>query len=581
MEVSDGARRRLKRLALIEKGLPEGEGGWRGAEAGQVVEEYFVALEAVLGELNEAQIGSLKLIPRSWVLVLRPYIEAAAAQCDPELIALALKIYRKCDEDERCGAVKVHAAIHGRVELYAADARLHLLAGLQRAEGREPRLLEMFLRLCFCRGWFYDALRVGALLLDPAERGRLHGSLGPGDAGDPLDSLVRITLFGDLHCKAILHNLRRHLCQATRLKPVEDIARLLYSLGFALCYRGAHAATIHLYKVFLTALPSSSGLGSVSAFWALLFIKSAQGEEEEGRGVAEVKLATWVLVSGSLNSACWTDEGRGARLALALEGKLSLERQLSYAPAGAECSAVAIGLLRRSPSLWPYLRFDGEAFVLGPRLLSTGVSGVSPQDGNATEPAHRHTGPPPLTEESAIEQMRQEIDRLRLEKDALSQAVAQSKADILSPVYILDTNILIDHLAFLDGLLQRQPVRIAIPSFVLIELDGLIKSPRQGKSAETVAKYLDRVDPAALRGSLHGINAEGRLTRFISHPPGQRDLFPRSAEICSIDEAILYSAKRNGHAVLVSDDLNLRLKAQAMQVQVLPWGPFHQQFRDL
>lgn len=576
------ARRLLKRLALIEKRLPEGEARWREAEAEKVVEEYLVALEAVLGELNEVQIESLKLIPRSWGLVLRPYIEAAGVQYNPKLIALALQIYLKCGEVDRCEMVKVHVAIHGRAKLYAAEARLHLLAGLGHAERKEPRLLEMFLKLCLYHGWFGDALRVGALLLDPVERELLRSSfLGPRDVGgDPLEGLVRIALFDDLRCNTVLEELRQRLCQATRLKPVEEIAALLNSLGFALWYQKAHGAAIFLYETFLTGLPSSSGLGNVLAFWALLFVRSAQREEEEGQGLAQVKLATWVLVSGSLNSACWMEESRGSQLALALEGKLSVDRRLAYAPAGVECSAVAITLLRRSLSLCPYLRFNGEAFVLGPRLLSAGGQG-----GTASTPTHHHakSSSPSIapSEELAIERMRQEIGRLRLEKDTLFQAVAQSKASVLNPVYILDTNILIDHLAFLDGLLQRQPVRIAIPSFVLIELDGLVKSARQGKSAETVANYLDRIDPAALRGGLHGINAEGRLTRFIRHPQGQRDPFPRSAEICNIDEAILHSAKRNGHAILVSDDLNLRLKGQAMQVQVLPWSAFNQQFRDL
>ena len=136
--------------------------------------------------------------------------------------------------------------------------------------------------------------------------------------------------------------------------------------------------------------------------------------------------------------------------------------------------------------------------------------------------------------------------------------------------YILDTNVLIDDP---QSIFRFDEHDVIIPFEVLEELDRLKqRGDRVGQSARETIRNLERlISDGRLSEGLH-LSSGGTLRfDFPTLPAGQRIPFANPYLIEKTDNRIIDLAsackqKYNGNTVLVSKDINARVKAQAMGV---------------
>ncbi|WVN88376.1 uncharacterized protein L203_103582 [Cryptococcus depauperatus CBS 7841] len=152
---------------------------------------------------------------------------------------------------------------------------------------------------------------------------------------------------------------------------------------------------------------------------------------------------------------------------------------------------------------------------------------------------------------------------------------------------IFDTNVVLDSLEMLDGIVQGGQWTIVVPLPVVTELDGLSKDPLVGSSARAAVAFLEqRIRTHALCLKIQ--TTRGNYLSDLLIRTEQRDdignaSFARTMDDRIVDIAVfardhfmdrttlLGMPKPEGQAIralLVSNDRNMRLKAQAEGVDV-------------
>lgn len=169
-----------------------------------------------------------------------------------------------------------------------------------------------------------------------------------------------------------------------------------------------------------------------------------------------------------------------------------------------------------------------------------------------------------------------------------------SKDEHEESMYILDTNILIDHVEALEDIVQVESIALAIPFVVLNEVSGLArqKSSRTGKKALMALSLITKIEDRMIRlkSSVCGLSIDGQtLDALDQHHQRPSERWP--TDVRTTDEAIIRAAVNyrgpssllNLHLTnewsqkrvfIVSDDLALGVMASAFGVPVFTWTRF-------
>ncbi|MBI4655538.1 MAG: PhoH family protein [Elusimicrobia bacterium] len=132
----------------------------------------------------------------------------------------------------------------------------------------------------------------------------------------------------------------------------------------------------------------------------------------------------------------------------------------------------------------------------------------------------------------------------------------------MKKIYILDTNVLIhDPISFM----KFEENTVVIPMSVIEELDTFKSAAdERGKSARIVSRQLDELRN---RGRLNNgvkLDSEGTLKVELDHV----QVLPREFKLQEMDNRILNTAywyqKKKNNVILVTKDINLRLKAEGI-----------------
>ncbi len=140
--------------------------------------------------------------------------------------------------------------------------------------------------------------------------------------------------------------------------------------------------------------------------------------------------------------------------------------------------------------------------------------------------------------------------------------------------YILDTNVLIHDPKAITNFKEND---VILPIYVIEEIDKLKKeSGNKGASARIVARFIDE---ARQKGCLaHGVNLENDIF-FKVETRGDTTELPKSLRSDVVDNRILAIAlflkkqeekkkKEQKNVILVSKDINMRIKADALEIKV-------------
>lgn len=231
--------------------------------------------------------------------------------------------------------------------------------------------------------------------------------------------------------------------------------------------------------------------------------------------------------------------------------------------------------LCRDTSIVEYLTCQRGICTLSPSLLHVDTV-VVPSPENHLVLSKTKTGP--REPEETLDSVIAEISTLKLQRaQLLSTAESTHNAKhtpLLDPaaVYILDTNILLEYHASLDQVLQYHELIFAIPNAVLLELQGLCRGSRRGDVARAVFDFL-AAPRRQSKGCLLRVTSHGALIGLCLEDTAS-ERWPEGEDIRSNDDAILWTVKKTVGAVLLTDDINLSLKAAASKVPVFSWSCF-------
>lgn len=136
----------------------------------------------------------------------------------------------------------------------------------------------------------------------------------------------------------------------------------------------------------------------------------------------------------------------------------------------------------------------------------------------------------------------------------------------MKKMFILDTNVLIhDPLSFT----RFEDNTVIIPISVIEELDRFkVHSDERGRAVRVVSRKLDEL---RVKGKLNkGVQLDNGGTLIVEL--NQENVLPRELSFAEMDNRILNNAwhhlKKKHKVVLVSKDINLRLKAEALGITV-------------
>ncbi len=135
----------------------------------------------------------------------------------------------------------------------------------------------------------------------------------------------------------------------------------------------------------------------------------------------------------------------------------------------------------------------------------------------------------------------------------------------MKKIFILDTNVLIHDVNSLNNF---QDNTVVIPISVIQELDSFkTHADERGKSARVISRRLDELRQTGKLNIGVKLNGEGTLKVDLDHV----QVLPKEFLLQEMDNRILNTAfwyqKKGRRAILVTKDINLRLKAEAVGLE--------------
>src|SRR5437870_12137495 len=139
----------------------------------------------------------------------------------------------------------------------------------------------------------------------------------------------------------------------------------------------------------------------------------------------------------------------------------------------------------------------------------------------------------------------------------------------MKKIYVLDTNVLLHDP---NAIFSFEDNQIVIPLAVIEEVDGQKRRQDEvGRAARVIAHYLDELRTQGKLSEGVALKYGGNLRVQLKHQESQllpEDLDPRKADNQVIALTLQLKAESNGTPViLVSKDINVRVKADALNLQ--------------
>src|SRR5581483_3699387 len=131
--------------------------------------------------------------------------------------------------------------------------------------------------------------------------------------------------------------------------------------------------------------------------------------------------------------------------------------------------------------------------------------------------------------------------------------------------FVLDTNVLLhDPLAFLGF----EGARVVLPLAVIEELDTFKRNnDERGRSARLIARSLDELRKQGKLNDWVKLKHGGHLKVEIQISDGLPKMFSRDTKDNEILGCAQYLRKKEDKVVLISKDINLRIKAEALGLE--------------
>jgi len=223
-----------------------------------------------------------------------------------------------------------------------------------------------------------------------------------------------------------------------------------------------------------------------------------------------------------------------------------------------------------------YLTFDGNRARLGPSLL-----GDFPNAENTihlVEDEEENDKIIPGSFHCRLTPSNADLDGLLQRRQVLSSQVAATSTkpcdefDLALVVFVIDTNVLVADPCFLERFLHLE-AKIYIPVIVMEELVALSDHPNPTKSskAQAALRWLDEFHPDEHKATIKSLFASGRSSCTFNSRYEPDSLACRTNDdlilkLCLILQSQL-SQLHDVRAVLISEDVNMRLTARAMRVR--------------
>lgn len=134
----------------------------------------------------------------------------------------------------------------------------------------------------------------------------------------------------------------------------------------------------------------------------------------------------------------------------------------------------------------------------------------------------------------------------------------------MSKIYVLDTNVILHDC---DSIFKFEEHEVVIPVTVIEEIDKFKKEMNElGRNARKFARYLDELRAAGTLSAGVPINGEGGKLRIELYNDVVKDGLHQKAHLdfSIYDNRIIAAAYHNKGSILVTNDINLRVKADAL-----------------
>lgn len=134
----------------------------------------------------------------------------------------------------------------------------------------------------------------------------------------------------------------------------------------------------------------------------------------------------------------------------------------------------------------------------------------------------------------------------------------------MSKIYVLDTNVILHDC---DSIFKFEEHEVVIPVTVIEEIDKFKKEMNElGRNARKFARYLDELRAAGSLSAGVPINGEGGKLRIELYNDVVKDGLHKKAHLdfSVYDNRIIAAAYHNKGSILVTNDINLRVKADAL-----------------
>lgn len=535
-------RERLaRRLVLIESRSPNHS----VAEA----VEYYQALMRLVRILPEKEVERLKLAARSWKRIFHPLSNDA----NEELVMIAAEFYETVEKRER----RIEVLGVGLLCGVMTDRMMGILEAAMKGDELEDALLLTA---------YLNALR----LREPDVWLRMASYIVSSSHHDEYGYLANIRLDGDTFENVLVAALRNLETDYAMIRQLfheqlgtsEDVGVLLESMASAAFMFGGLEMFIQLTPVLQQ---NSHQIACVQLVpWITLFLSLC---EHYGRGL---DASTYLWIIDMINMIL--NEGGELMAPGELRVLSDLREHRFSLSALAELSLDNHSLLGHVCWLCQYEPFDQYHQRTDDEFLPGSiVVGVTEERGGfqATKTIQQPAANSPNSK--SMSDLKSEIEALKAKRADLETASSSSPTNVpRDSLFVLDTSVLINCIEEVKHLVQKRPVRLAVPSTVLTELEGLsCGRGRKSKLARGVLDYFDRI-PNWNVGSIHGMSLDGKL---MNHLLPLVENLPSRRQIKTNDDAIIYAAGQ-ADAVVVSDDVNLTLRGRANNVLAISWSEF-------
>lgn len=560
---SGAARQHLNRMAQVEWSFERGQ---RGKSRVRVL-SYLDSAHQLLRMLDATQVEDLKLLPRMLKKVLVPAHEAHLL--DDEVGQLAFEFYRQA------GDVKYQR------KLCMLIARVKDLS-----EQLDAKMRNFYHQLLDQHGEDVDVWGEFLSLLAAAQRYSewlMYAVIAMKDKPAPMAPSVRSldspdTFEGVLYQAIIIHDqidisiLKALFLKRLKSLPPNHTAPFLSQIAVALVRSPARHVLAELSEVLQTWSPEPAAQYTV---WAcgLMEVFLLQGSTSTNL----YSLSLWLWICSILNKIPKSPHPRSSPSSVSPSQLFRDTRPRLLV--GSLSSLDWAGYCERScadESLARHLVVRDGVFALGPALLRS--NGSQPSIESHSRPSTKQSISKDISQgagQDALENVLAEIALLKMQRAHLlsSTSVIANRPSLDSSVlFVLDTNILLDYCCSLGQILLYHELTFAVPSLVLAELEGLSQGARRGDRAHAVLDFL-HVPNHRWRGHIVGLTVHGRATD-LAVGEGRGERWPVTADIRSNDDAILWTVQKTKQAVLLTDDVNLALKATANKVLALSWPVF-------